>query len=232
MAREIVGDTMRIEENTLIPIRPAFDSFKVPYVNDPTSFMMYGENALKEYNAEVKRVEAELRREVYGQQDVVTLEKKHKKANACSILSLIFGLLILALLVVGKFLTIEAMPTLFVIAESYDGLTYVMNAVNGLTSGAQLDIMALLPVIGIAVTALFTLITMITGLIRVRKAGTGAGMKICLFLSFVGAILTAAYLLATGKTIEIGLYIIIGLTFISTLIGFCSKSAKRINKAE
>jgi len=201
-------------------------------VNAPDSFMMYGENALQAYNAEVKRVEAEIRKEVYGQQDTVILEKKRKKANACSIFSLIFGLLTIAVLIIGKFLKIAALPTLFVIAEDFDGLTYVINAVGVLTSGAALDIKALIPVIGIALTALFTLITTLTGLIRIKKAGTGAGMKICLFLSFVGAVLTAAYLLSTGKAIAIGLYIVIGLTFVSTLIGFCSKSAKRINKAE
>ncbi|HKL73606.1 MAG TPA: hypothetical protein VJ903_01805 [Clostridia bacterium] len=221
MAKQTVDSN---QDNILIPIKPATDNYRIPFVNDPSSFMMYGENALEQYNDEVKRVETELLKEIYGQEEEVVLERE-KKVNFCSISALIISILVLAMLIIGRFLTISAIPDLFMIANGVDGLTYLLSFIEGMSD--ILDINALIVMIGIASTALFALISMIISIFTIKKAGTGIFMKICLFLSFTSSILIAMMLLITGKEIAIGLYVVIGMTFISTLIGFCSKGIVR-----
>lgn len=219
-------------DDRIVPVKPAIDSYRVPFITDPTSFMMYGENALQAFNEEVKRVEAEIRKEVYGNVEEKAVVVKKKSVNACSVIAVIFGLLVLAELVVGKFFTISSLPTIFVVAGGVDGLTYILNIINGFTSGSALTAIPPVLAIGIALVAIFSIITLLTGLFTIKKQGTSAFMKVCLFISFVGAVVIAVTLLIDGKELAIGLYILMGLTFISTLIGFCSKSQKKKNKAE
>lgn len=222
MAKQTIEESVKTEDSILIPVKPALDNYRIPFVTEPQSFMMYGENALQQYNAEVKRVEAELRQEVYGYKQELE-EVREVKVNLCSISAIIFSLLTLAMLFVGKFLTIDAIPKLFVIIDGADGITYILSFIEKLS--ANLVIKEIILAAGIVITALFALISMFTGIFTLKKP-TGIFMRICLFLSFTGAILLAMMLIVTGKEIAIGLYIVIGLTFVSTLIGFCSKSGK------
>lgn len=222
MAKQTIEESVKTEDSILIPVKPALDNYRIPFVTEPQSFMMYGENALQQYNAEVKRVEAELRQEVYGYKQELE-EVREVKVNLCSISAIIFSLLTLAMLFVGKFLTIDAIPKLFVIIDGADGITYILSFIEKLS--ANLVIKEIILAAGIVITALFALISMFTGIFTLKKP-TGIFMRVCLFLSFTGSILLAMMLIVAGKEIAIGLYIVIGLTFVSTLIGFCSKSGK------
>jgi hypothetical protein len=213
-----LGANINIEENILIPVKPATDNYRIPFVTEPSSFMMYGENALEQYNAEVRRVESEILREISGYTEEVELVRE-KKTNFCSISAIFFSILALAMLVVGKFLQVATIPGLFVIANGVDGITYILNFLES----ASFDINTLISVIGIAIVAVFCIISLIVGIFTIKRAGTGIFMKLCLFLSFSGSILVAMMLLVAGIDIEIGLYIVIGLTFLATLIGFISK---------
>jgi hypothetical protein len=215
-----------VEENILIPVKPATDNYRIPFVTEPSAFMMYGENALEQYNAEVKRVQAEILREVSGYTEEVELVRE-KKVNFCSIFAIVLSILTIAMLIIGKFVKIPTISGLFAIANGMDGLSYILNF---LTSSSG-DINALIEFIGIVMIAAFCIISLIVGIFTVKKAGTGVFMKLILFLSFVGAILVAMMLLVDGKDIEIGLYIVIGLTFCATLIGFVSKGIVGKKKA-
>ena len=88
MARINVMDNVEMEGNNLKTVKPALDSHHVPFNNDPTSFKMYGENSLHSYNEEVRRVKAEIRREVYGQEEVCDIEKRSQKLIAVQFLHL------------------------------------------------------------------------------------------------------------------------------------------------
>lgn len=216
------SDNIKVEENILIPVKPAIDNYRIPFVTEPSAFMMYGENALEQYNAEVKRVQAEILREISGYTEEVEFVRK-KQVNFCSVSAIILSILTIAMLVIGKFVTIATIPNLFAIANGVDGITYIMS----LFASSNYDINTLIAIIGIAIVAVFCIIALVMGIVTVKKAGTGVFMKFSLFLSFVGAILAALMMLVDGKDIEIGLYIVIGLTFLVTLIGFISKGIYR-----
>ncbi|NLL56617.1 MAG: hypothetical protein GX242_05350 [Clostridiales bacterium] len=221
------NEPINAQENVLIPVKPATDNFRIPFVNEPSSFMMYGENALEQYTAEVKRVEAEILRELSGYTEEVEVVRD-RKVNGCSIFAIILSILTLAMLVIGKFVSIDAMPGLFIIINGVDAATYIMEFMSATSYG----IYALIGAIGIIVTAVFCLISLLIGIFTVNKAGTGIFMRICLFLSFTGAILVAVMQLVGSKDIDTGLYIVIGLTFLATLIGFISKGIVAMSTVE
>lgn len=216
-------DNVKTTEDVLVPVKPAQDNYRIPFVTEPSAFMMYGESALQEFNAEVKRVEAELRRELYSPVEEEE-ERPARKTSACAVIALITHLLVIALLIIGRFVTIEAIPGLFGIVAEKSGLDYVLGFIDGLGNGIEVN--PLITVIGVAITALFSVIAFLTSIFTIKKP-TGVFMKVCLFLSFVGAVLTAVMVIVQGQENGIGLYIVIGLTFIAALAGFCSRSAKR-----
>lgn len=222
-----------VNEEPAVPIKPAFDSYRVPFVTSPSSFMMYGENALHEFNAEVKRVEAEIRRELYGQEKQFDEPIVKKKVNATSIITVIISVLTIVLLTLGKYFNLTFSISFFNISQEKgtEGIVLIINLIEKIGTG-EFDIASLLPNLGIALTALFAVITLIVSLFTLKKSGTGIFMKVCLFISFICAVFTAATLLVANQKINIVLYVILGLTFINTFVGFCSKKAMKRTIAE
>lgn len=230
MAKDLIMENLS-DENLLVPVKPAPDSYKVPFITAPASFMMYGENALKEYEDEVSRVEAEIRMEIYGQTETAPVAVKQKGANFSSVLIMILSLLIIGILIIGRFVTLSPdMAGIFAIAERSSGLDYVLNLANGIVGGAALEINSALAAAGIAVSAVFALISFVGAVLTLRKPGMGMFMKVSLFAIFVGAVLTGVIVLAAGAALDIGLYILLGLSFAAALMGFLSKSGNKVKK--
>jgi hypothetical protein len=229
MGKININEPIDVDNNTLVPVKPALDSYRIPFVTDPNNFMMYGENSLQKYNVEVKRMEEEIRRELFANEPQTEEVEMKSRTNISSVFSIIFGLLLMGMLVIGKFLKIDALPNLFVIAGNMDGLSYLIKVFNGINSGMDVAIMPLVISVCTLVIAVISIITIIMGFATVKRQNTMHFMYILFFISFIAVDVIAVMLLVNNNTINIGLYILLGITFISFFVGICSKIKDRKN---
>jgi len=240
-----------MSNENFVPVKPA-QEYKVPYIADPIEFMVYGDRSLETFTSEVKKVEAELRREIYHstnleypidesnkRNDNSVKVKSHKKVNGNSLFSILFGFLILAMLVIGNWVKIDSVPSLFILVNGIEGFTgykLVYDFVDCLVnSNPNFTIYVAIVASSIALIALISVVLILIGAFRIVGEGTGVFTKILNALRFVLAALIVVILLIDKiliTEIAIGLWIIIGLTLISFVISLVAKRKIKNKKLE
>lgn len=249
------GDNKKVDINSssFVPVSPA-QKYKVPYVADPIEFMVYGDRSLEAFSTEVKKVEAELRREIYHAPETDYQEQpnevKQKKikdkkissssrrqikeytgqrvkpeVNLNSVFSIIMGIVIIAILAVGMWIQPIQMPTLFTIIDGNSGITYIMGTVEGLSLGS-LVWYDYVNAAAILLIAFISLVLIISSFIKIRGY-TGAFTKMLNLLRFALAALILITQLAINigiSNIDLGLWLIIAITAVSLAVSLFGKS--------
>lgn len=145
---------------------------------------------------------------------------KEKKFNVLRLFTLIFCLLTIAVLILGKFLKMENIQKFILVQSGKSGYDIIVGIAS--VFGAGLQFTDMLPVILLTLGALFTLILALISIFGIKRKTKvfskiiAALMAIC-FIAFV--ILAAA----VQKNIEIGGYVITGCSLIAAIFTLSAK---------
>lgn len=145
--------------------------------------------------------------------------KAKRKANAAAIIGLILSLITVAVMVVSYFVEFSYIN----IMDGKGALAILMGIVE-LFKGEEIVINDLVPVLGLAVCALFTVLTLIVSLFSVARRKYPIAGKIFAPLAAIGAIvMTVMLFIGEGHSAEIGAYIVTGLAVVTAIVALAGR---------
>lgn len=154
---------------------------------------------------------------LYEDAYVNEVKRVRKKANVNAILAFILSLITVAVIVVSKFVELSYIN----IIKDSGALQILMDLPKLFTAGVE--IMELIYPIGLAVCALFTVLTLFTNLFSVKANRYPIAGKVFAVLALLGAAVMLAILFAAKKDIAIGAYILTGLSAVTALIALTGR---------
>lgn len=140
-----------------------------------------------------------------------------KKVNVNAVLAFILSVISFAVMVVSYFTELEF---IYIIKDA--GALQIIIGLPVLFY-ASVEIIELICPIGLAVCALFTVLTLFVNLFSVKAARYPVAGKIFAVLAFVGAAVMLAMLFVTKKDIAIGAYILTGLSAVTAVVALTGR---------
>lgn len=177
----------------------------VPYNSEEDTMQYYGGNYENGYD--------------YDSESDYEEENTRKRFNALKLFTFIFGLLTIAVLVLGKFLNMDAIKPYLEIMNGKSGLDAIMEITTVLSSSAE--IMDKLPTILLTAGTALLVILVIISLFSMKR-GTGGFSKFIAVL-MVLCMIGFAILALVNKTISTGGYIVGGLSLLTGIMTFVGK---------
>lgn len=241
MTKSVVKQENIVEKKeSAVPVEPSLSQFSVYGITPPSEFALYGTGSKELYESEVERVTAELRRMVFNDENVCkvaeekqtvkkTASKKEKKSNGFAIWAIIASILLIALYIVGKYVTspISSIADLFYVASGKSGLGVIFDFINTFLKGSNIDIWVMVTQIAVLLVALMSIIILISSLVIVRRKGLGKAMKAAAFINFIFAVVIGVGTFASKQSLAIGYYIVFGLTFLTMIFALVTKGLKK-----
>lgn len=181
----------------------------------PISFVPYAGNSLWQNN-EAKEEPAPT---PAVPETPVAVAPEKKKVRFIPILLAIFSLLVIAVMVIGKY----ALTEYLAILDGKSGLDYIMTDLIDCFSGSFEIAKFILP-LSVAVVALFSIVNFITSLCTMFKKGASVLSKISIFFMLVFALVLCFIGLVNDITLGYGLYAVAGLSFLSLVFGYLSRN--------
>ena len=181
---------------------PPFDSYQPDPYQAP-----YQESYYDPYTASYDEAPAE--------------QKKGRRANAAAIFGFIFGLIAVAFMVIGyfNFLPETIAPYLCVVKDATVMNILLTDLIEAIQNIPPFDVMAMILPAAIALSALFTILTLLTNLFSVAARRYPIAGKVFAWLAFIFAGAAVGYLLATAMSdVKIGAYILAGITLLIAII--------------
>lgn len=189
----------------------------VPYNTQEQSLFDYGDYDYDRAREDISR----------GFQDEQAYDGREmpieKKVRFIPIFIAILSLLIIGVLVAGKFVLQEYL----MLVPDMSGYDYIMQIVDTFTSGAALVIKDLIIPGAVALIAFFALINFLASLIKMKSRGACAISKICLFFMLLLSIVLVVMNMINDVTLGYGLYAVAGLSFIALIVGYLAKKDRR-----
>ena len=152
--------------------------------------------------------------------DAVAAPKK-RGANAMAIVGLLLGLIAVAFMVIGYFgfLPANILPFLCVYGDATVLNIIMTDLIEAIMNIPPFEITAILLPGLIALSALFTIITLLTNLFSVAARRYPIAGKVFAWLAFLFAAGAVAYLFVTAQAeVKIGAYILAGITLLIAII--------------
>lgn len=240
MTKSVVKQENIVEKKeSAVPVEPSLSQFSVYGITPPSEFALYGTGSKELYESEVERVTAELRRMVFNdenvckvaeeKQTVKSASKKEKKCNGFAIWAIIASILLIALYIVGKYVTspISSIADLFYVASGKSGLGVIFDFINTFLKGSNIDIWVMVTQIAVLLVALMSIIILISSMVIVRRKGLGKAMKAAAFINFIFAVVIGVGTFASKQSLAIGYYIVFGLTFLTMIFALVTKGLKK-----
>ncbi|MDD3946471.1 MAG: hypothetical protein PHI19_01375 [Clostridia bacterium] len=155
--------------------------------------------------------------------DAVT--KPRKGIKAAPVILILLSLLVAAVFVVGKYVSVAADYTYFYALEgiNHNGIDIVISVYEAIAAGEIIALEYALPS-AIALTGVFAVLTFLASLIRICKKGACVFAKITTAFTFLFALLAIILALVEEATMGYGLYIAGGLALLSILVAYLSRS--------
>lgn len=215
--------------NSEIPVTPAAGQASAPIVQ-PSAFAPYTSSQVVWQNnfssgygyAKARRdidkaYESEVTEELPPIIEAPLPEKK--RVHFIPILLAIFSLLIIAVIVVGKY----ALQDYLTVLEGKSGLDFLIKDLVDNFKGTITVEKLIIPG-ALAIVALFSVLNFIGSLCAILKKGATVFSKVCIFFMLTFSLV--ALLLGLVKNMEIGygLYALVGISFLSLLFGYLAKN--------
>ncbi|NCA92744.1 hypothetical protein EOM82_05775 [bacterium] len=244
MTKSVVKQENIVEKKeSAVPVEPSLSQFSVYGITPPSEFALYGTGSKELYESEVERVTAELRRMVFNDENVCRTsealpiveksaqnkaEKKAKNCNGFAIWAIIASILLIALYIVGKYVTspISSLADLFYVASGKSGLGVIFDFINTFLKGSNIDIWVMVTQIAVLLVALLSIIILISSLVIVRRKGLGKAMKAAAVINFIFAVVVGVGTFASKQSLAVGYYIVFGLTFLTMVFALVTKGLK------
>jgi len=146
-------------------------------------------------------------------------EDSEKKVRFVPIFLAVLSLLIIAVMVVGKFV----LQTELALVGGLSGYDYALEVYDIIMEASFDDISALILPASVIIVALASLLNLIANLIKMKSRGACVFAKICIFFMLTFSLVLV--LIALMDTIELGygMYAVAGLSFISLLVGYLAR---------
>ncbi|HHX48805.1 MAG TPA: hypothetical protein GX709_00175 [Clostridiales bacterium] len=153
--------------------------------------------------------------------------KKKKGASGTAIVLLILSLVAIALIVIGKFVD----QSFLMFADETSGLDMIINFFTDVSGGFT---EAMIMPIAVLVAAVGILFVFLGSLFGIMRKGATVFTKIGTCIAFIGALvgLIVGLIKAEDVKIEIGYYILVGLSALILIIAFAAKNAPKEKKAK
>lgn len=213
---ELPVEETPVEEKKQQPVSSPAKVVQLTPIIQPIAFVPYStqEQELYMYDEEVEE------NEDYGideEEDYVEVPKK-KKVSAAAIFLSIFGLLIIAVYVLGKFFAADYLGVI----GTTSGLDLTINMIQ---DQAFTDITAIL----ITVIPVCAVIVLLSSLIRIMHKGACVVAMIFAFFGIAAALAAILLIVLDGtEDIGYGLYIMAALSLINLLIALLSKREEKV----
>ena len=159
--------------------------------------------------------------EEYEAPAAVAESKKRRRANAAAIVGFIFGLIAVAFMVIGYFgfLPESILPYLCVYKDATVINIIMTDLIEAIMNIPPFEITAILVPGLIALSALLTIITLLTNLFSVAARKYPIAGKVFAWLAFLFAAGAVGYLFFTARAdVKIGAYVLAGITLLIAII--------------
>ncbi|MBR1747511.1 MAG: hypothetical protein IJ735_04795 [Clostridia bacterium] len=154
--------------------------------------------------------------------------KKRSRANAMAIVGLLLGLVTVAFMVLGYFgfLPAAILPYLCIYGDATVANVIMTDLIESIMNIPPFVFMEILVPGAIALSVLFTVITLLTNLFSVAARRYPIFGKVTAWLAFIFAAVAVVYLfIAARADVQIGAYVLVGLTLIIAI--FCTAGRRK-----
>lgn len=217
------------QQASRVPVNPQSEQLQLPPIVQPIAFVPYStqdqplymyDEAIDEYQTVDHYQQPADYAADYAAEPVQKSKPARKGVQWAPIVLALLGLVMVALLVVPKF--VEALSILSVVGST-SGLDVILNLVDQFSAGFSAD---LIVPIAIAVVGVTAVLTVLVGLIQITRKGACVLLKLIVAIMLIAALVAMIMLLTEGgNEIAIGLYAVVGVAFVSVLVAFLARRA-------
>lgn len=207
-----------------VPVEPIASNVQLTPIVQPLAFVPYStqKQPLLVYDGTEEVVVEDDAHEAAARQEQFVPVKKQKKVSGTAIFLILSGILLLALLVIGKFVPAVA-PYTAILKDGGNVSGYEM--AESLIANIKNIINAenIIPA-AVVLAGVLTVLTILASLIRILKKGACVFAKIMLAFTFAFALVALIMCLTNSFEIGYGLYAMVGLVFIQTAVAYLVRS--------
>ena len=175
----------------------------------------------------------EIKKDVETKEEIIVEEpkkvKQKSKANGSAIASFIFGLIMVAVLLVPYFYKVENtfIASLLNVVDGNDGITYALSVLNLEYALDLVSIYKIVSIYAFIVAVVLTAILVIVSLFSMATYKANTFLKVIATIIFVFAILGVVSVFLLGAEWNYGFIVIYALILIVCIATWCGKSNKK-----
>lgn len=214
-----------------VPVEPVATNIQLTPIVQPLAFVPYStqKQPLLVYDGEEEvMVEDEVPyEEAPVNTEVFAKVKAKRRVSGTALFLIISGLIILAALILGQFVSAIAKYTAVTVTGDPEVFNQGYGLVEGLVKNIKniIDLNNVIPA-AIALVGVLTVLNILVSLICVCKKGAVLFVKISLFFTLAAAGIAVIMCITNSVKIGIGLYIVAGLVFLQTVVAYLTPRKK------
>lgn len=178
-----------------------------------------GETAAEEQYYYEEEPKSARKQKVASRNEILSEVADDRGVKFIPIFSAILSLLVIAVVIVGKFV----LQTELALLDGTSGFGYIENLIDIFTAGGSLEIDALIIPGAVALVALFAFVNLVISLITMKKRGASVVSKICVFFLILFSLALILIGVMDKMDIGYGMYAVAGLSFVIMLFSYLAK---------
>lgn len=222
-----------------IPIMPVASNVQLTPIVQPVAFVPYNtqKQPLLTYDGEWEEEEIQAEEDAYEDAydyapsafGSVSVATSKKRVSVVALVLILLGIVVAALYIIAKFVAPVSEYLALTVSEGayISGYGCFEMLIANIKDGIILDMANLIP-FAVCLSAFFTLLTIITCLIRICRKGAAVFAKITVFFALACALVTVVYPLINKADVAIGAYILCGLQLIALIVAYLGKKEPRV----